>query len=332
MKKKYIFIIIAFVAVVIAAIFTMFGLVKVNPQLYHRLRGDIIAQYDLEHYGKYLVVYGDVGALSVDAYHQEKGGLWKKENMSAANGDKAYATTTYIETKGGETGFTHIWLYAQQSGILYEETIEVEGNDIHIKSYPAGEKYVNVGLCITEQGIGSEWLKEQVETVIRKQKLGRSAIVDWVYYPFEEAVNQANAVIYGKITNVSDTFVLETELSNGAVQKDLYKQVTVEVKDVLKGDIKGSEVTFYEWGGETDDEYLVIEGYEPVNVNEEYIIYLNEHERLFAGPSSILPVQNDIVTTKGKYAPTSEDSDRRPEEMNLKEYVQAVRRVLESVR
>ncbi|MBO5346710.1 MAG: hypothetical protein J6A45_01035 [Lachnospiraceae bacterium] len=310
----------------------MYLLVKGSPQLYHQLKGDIIAEYHLDHYGKYLVVYGDVDALSVDTYHREDGGLWKKENMSATTGDKAYATTTYMETRDGETDFTYIWLYAQRSGILHEETIEVEGNDIQIKSYPVGEKCINVGVCITKQDIGSEWLKEQVETVIRKRKISRSAIVDWVYYPFEEAVEQANAIIYGEITNVSDTFVLETELSNGAVQKDLYKQVTVEVKDVLKGNIKGSEATFYEWGGETDDEYLVIEGYEPVNVNEEYIIYLNGHERLLAGPSSILPVFEDIVTTKGKYAPTSEEVDERPEEMSLEVYAQAVRRVLGRVR
>ena len=77
---------------------------------------------------------------------------------------------------------------------------------------------------------------------------------------------------------------------------------------------------------------MVIEGYEPVNVNEEYIIYLNGHERLLAGPNSILPVFEDIVTTKGKYAPASEEVDERPEEMSLEVYAQAVRRVLGRVR
>ena len=147
--------------------------------------------------------------------------------------------------------------------------------------------------------------------------------VDWVYYTFEEAVAEADTIVYGKVIEKSDTLIHETGASGGSTVKNLYKEVTIEVLDVIKGDERKDTVTYYEWGGETEDFSQVIDNFDPVNVDEEYIFYLHEPGVTIGGPAGILPVTNGAVSVKGKYAPEGAD-DTASGAMDIDKYISDV--------
>ena len=161
-----------------------------------------------------------------------------------------------------------------------------------------------------------------------EEPVSANIFVDWVYYTFEEAVAEADTIVYGKVVEKSDTLIHEGSTSGGGIVKNLYKEVTIEVLEVIKGDKRKNTVTYYEWGGETEDYSQVIDNFDPVNVDGEYIFYLHEPGVTIGGPAGILPVTEGMVSTKGKYAPevaAGADSGA----MDVEEYISAVKAMLE---
>ena len=152
--------------------------------------------------------------------------------------------------------------------------------------------------------------------------------VDWVYYTFEEAVVEADTIVYGKVVEKSDTLIHEASTSGESTVRNLYKEVTIEVLDVIKGNKRSDTVTYYEWGGETEDFSQVIDNFDPVKVDGEYIFYLHEPGVTIGGPSGILPVTNGVVSIKGKYAPEGAD-DTASGAMDIDKYISDVKAMLE---
>ena len=150
----------------------------------------------------------------------------------------------------------------------------------------------------------------------------------WPSFSFESAVDQASTIVYGKVVEKSDTKTHQTTSSSGNIHTEYYKEVFIEVIDILKGDVNDTAVTYLEMGGETDDVIYVFEGVDPVEINDEYIFFLNKHGA-FLSPMTLLPVINGTVLTEGKIAPVYQTGqETRILNISIEAYVEAIKNEL----
>lgn len=148
----------------------------------------------------------------------------------------------------------------------------------------------------------------------------------WPAHSFASAIDEATTIVYGKVIDKSETKVHQMAYVNGRSYNEYYKEVSVEVIDILKGNIDDTIVTYLEFGGETDELIYIIEDIEPVEMNGEYIFFLNNYGAALS-PMTLLPVDNDTVLTQGKIMPTFETSSRTSE-VSIDSYLRAIESVL----
>lgn len=161
----------------------------------------------------------------------------------------------------------------------------------------------------------------------------------WPAYTFETAVEEASTIIHGKVVDISNTLVhVIGTAGNGSVLRECYKEITVEVIEGIKGiDDETASITFIQSGGETEDYVYVVTGIVPVEMGEEYLFFVNEKGSSLS-PSTLIPVEDGIAQTTGKIAPTvntiqqtltTNSGQGALEEYDLKQYITAIRGVLE---
>ncbi len=161
----------------------------------------------------------------------------------------------------------------------------------------------------------------------------------WPAYTFNTAVEEASTIIHGKVVDVSDTLVnVIGTAGNGSVLRECYKEITVEVIEGIKGvDEETASITFIQSGGETEDYIYVVTGIVPVEMGEEYIFFMNKKGSSLS-PSTLIPIEDGIVQIAGRIAPTmntpqqtlTKNSEQSSlEEYDLKQYITAIRGVLE---
>ena len=124
----------------------------------------------------------------------------------------------------------------------------------------------------------------------------------------------------------------------GSGIRELYKEITVEVIEGIKGgDEETDSITFIQSGGEVEDYIYVVSGIVPVEMGEEYIFFINEKGSSLS-PSTLIPVEDGIARTAGKIAPmvnttqqilTTNSGQGALEEYDLKQYITAIREELE---
>ena len=150
---------------------------------------------------------------------------------------------------------------------------------------------------------------------------------DWPWYTLEEAVDKAVTIVYGRAVGKSATKAHQITYDEYPPLYEYYKEVTIEVHEILKGDMEATTVTCLEFGGETEDVICIERNQVPVELGSEYIFFLNEYGATLA-PWTLLPVEDDMVLTKGKVVPESEGSDEVTE-LSATEYLKAIKSVLE---
>lgn len=148
---------------------------------------------------------------------------------------------------------------------------------------------------------------------------------DWPFYTFDSAIEQATTIAYGKVVKKSKTKIYQTTTSSGYVDKEYYKQVSIEVIDILKGNTDEKNITYLEFGGETNDAIYIWEGVEPVDIGDEYIFFLNPYGA-FLSPLTMLPVENGTVLTKGKVAPEAQENQgEKTSDISVETYLEAIK-------
>ena len=146
----------------------------------------------------------------------------------------------------------------------------------------------------------------------------------WPSHTFESAVDEASTIVYGRVVDKSDTKVHEVANVNGQAYYEYYREVSVEVIDILKGNRDDTTITYLEMGGETDEVIYIFDDMEPVEVNGEYVFFLNKYGA-FLSPMTLLPVSNGTVLTQGKIVPADETSQStRSVNVSVKSYLEAI--------
>ncbi len=144
------------------------------------------------------------------------------------------------------------------------------------------------------------------------------------FYTFESAVDEAATILYGRVVDKSDTKVHEVANVNGRAYYEYYKEVSIEVIDILKGTMDHTIFTYLEMGGETEEVLYIFDDMEPVEVNCEYIFFLNKYGA-FLSPMTVLPVSNGTVLTQGKIVPKSEtDQSAESVDISVELYFEAI--------
>ncbi len=157
-------------------------------------------------------------------------------------------------------------------------------------------------------------------------------MVDWAGYQFDDAVEEATTIVWGKVKEIGKTICSSYIASDGSYLRGYHKEVMVEVLESLKGDhTKGAEMTYLESGGETGRAVYVYTGVQEVEPGQEYIFFIGE--RGFAlSPMTVIPVNESVADVRGRVIPESSInptySKPVPDEIDLSEYLYAIRRKL----
>ena len=147
----------------------------------------------------------------------------------------------------------------------------------------------------------------------------------WPSYTFDSAIEQATTIAYGKVVKKSKTKSHQTTTSSGNVHTEYYKEVSIKVIDVLKGDVNDKTITYLEFGGETKDAVYIWEGVEPVDIGDEYIFFLNPYGA-FLSPMTLLAVDDGTVLTKGKIAPDAQENQgEKISDISVETYLEAIK-------
>lgn len=148
----------------------------------------------------------------------------------------------------------------------------------------------------------------------------------WPTYFFSSAVDEAVTIVYGKVLNKSDTKVHQVAYTNGRSYNEYYKEASIEVIDMLKGNRNDATVTYLEFGGETEDVIYIFDDIEPVELDGEYIFFLNEYGAALS-PMTLLRVDDTTVLTQGKIMPTPETS-ALSSDISVESYLRAIESAL----
>ena len=174
------------------------------------------------------------------------------------------------------------------------------------------------GICIHQKG-GISGNTTEKKVVVREGGI-------WPAYTFSEAIEEAVTIVHGRAVGKSATKAHQITYDDYSPLFEYYKEVSIEVIDILKGKTDNSLVTYLEFGGETEEVIYVFEDIKPVKINSEYIFFLNKHGAALS-PMTLLPVENGTVLGQGKIMPTSE-TGMPSSDISVESYLGAIESVL----
>lgn len=127
-----------------------------------------------------------------------------------------------------------------------------------------------------------------------EEKKHVEATAEWAYLTFEETVEKADIIIYGTAGERSETKTRSG--SSGDNPLDYYREIPIQVKNVVKGQGIGDTAIYREYGGETKDTVYSFRDFTLLESGKEYVLFLNEQGYpLF--PSTIIPVEDGQIST-----------------------------------
>lgn len=132
--------------------------------------------------------------------------------------------------------------------------------------------------------------------------------------------------MYGRAVGKSATKAHQITYDEYSPLYEYYKEVSIEVIDVLKGNMDATTVICLEFGGETEEVIYIEKSQEPIELGEEYILFLNKHGATL-NPMTLLKVNEDVVLTEGKLIPES-DVSTFSTEVSVESYLNAIKSVL----
>ena len=116
---------------------------------------------------------------------------------------------------------------------------------------------------------------------IEKEHKVMDAMMTWGYYSsYGEALNAADVVVVGKVVNIGETYRYDFELhpyeGKVTIRPAYYTPIEIEIGELIKGDYKGSTITYQALGGEIDNviyDYTATDTLE-VKVGEDILVFL----------------------------------------------------------
>ncbi len=137
----------------------------------------------------------------------------------------------------------------------------------------------------------------------REEKEVVKGYASWPSYSFEEAIAEAKTIVYGKAVSKSD--VVEEVTSppegfdggEGATDTTYYCEVSLEPITLVKGEAgENGKVVVRDFEVETDTKIYDTDGVDPIELEQEYVFFLNEYN-VFFGPSMMMLVEDGQVST-----------------------------------
>ena len=127
-----------------------------------------------------------------------------------------------------------------------------------------------------------------------RRKKHVEATAEWAYLTFEETVEKADIIIYGTAGERSETKTRSG--GSGDNPLDYYREIPIQVKNVVKGQGIGDTAIYREYGGETKDAVYSFRDFPLLESGKEYVLFLNKQGySLF--PSTIIPVEDGQIST-----------------------------------
>ena len=148
------------------------------------------------------------------------------------------------------------------------------------------------------------WIDETYVPIASEDKAIKKKYCSWPYYDLSAATNEAVTIVRGKVLSRStETKGLPIIKMDGSIYGyDYYREVTVEVIDVIKGEKKEDTIIYKEPGGETEEYIYEMDGVVPLNIGEEYIFFLMENNT-FLNPATVITISNETVNPSPSLAP-----------------------------
>jgi len=124
----------------------------------------------------------------------------------------------------------------------------------------------------------------------------------WPGYSFEEAIDTADRIVIGKVTNKSETKKNEGYDDSGKLLvREYYKDVTIEVESIVKGTLDTNSINYVEPGGEMitirDDGTASVNNWEysgvrRLQVGERVLLFLKEKGTALS-PATVFVISNE---------------------------------------
>lgn len=146
----------------------------------------------------------------------------------------------------------------------------------------------------------------------------------WVYYTFEEAVKEADVIVYGTAGERGETKVREG--TEGESSLDYYREIPITVKEVVKGE-DSETVAYKEYGGETDDTIYRVLDFDPLESGKDYILFLHE-DGFSLPPYTLLLVEDGIVHTTNVPDSALDENGQAPESIPVDDYIAMIQEAM----
>ena len=188
---------------------------------------------------------------------------------------------------------------------------------------PAGVVFIALILIGTGCSVSSG--NSSIPTEEKKQVTAQAS---WKYYSFEDAVNAAETIVYGRAGQKGETKKFDGAADDSVI--NYYRKVPIEVLKLIKGQAPNSgTVDAIEPGGETADTCYIMEGAKLFEKDKEYIIFMN-HLGAALAPYAVLDVTDGVVETNGLIPGIdwTVDTDY-PKTMPVDDYLNLIEKALE---
>ena len=139
----------------------------------------------------------------------------------------------------------------------------------------------------------------------------------WVEYSFEEAVEEAELIIYGTAGEQGESKVREGTDGKSAI--DYYHEVPVTVKELVKGEGSGT-VTYKEYGGETADTVYKVLDFVPLENGQEYVLFMDK-DGFPLVPYAVAQVKDGVVSPGLLPESAKGEDGKAPESIPVDEYI-----------
>lgn len=121
----------------------------------------------------------------------------------------------------------------------------------------------------------------------------------WPSYSLEQAISRSSTIVYGKVVSKGETLTHESQLSNGDILTEYYRNVSIEVIDLIKGENDLDFVEYKEMGGVVGSVTYQYEGLKFAESGEHILLFLNENNvAISASGVMILDSENKISVAK----------------------------------
>jgi hypothetical protein len=218
------------------------------------------------------------------------------------------------------------------SGIGYQssKTIEQRENDVRdLRTFLYGRFGIELYYTLIEREMDGVVIWDSATQQSSKEKQIRASIAAWRYIDVKRASNMATTIFRGKVVERSTQSrgMYASEKYGEFIYGDVYRELTVEVVDMIKGD-KSKEIVLYkEPGGESEDFIYVYDEIDPLTIGKEYIFFLRENNT-FISPWTVLGISDGKVMVSTEMVPESllGENGKRPEQgITVEAYTKALK-------